>query len=133
MAIWQLEVEALLAEQPQVSSFLEKPALREIAHEFAASASWVSRQIGSYQFVSLLGAGEMFGDPQLGRFSPSAVSQPPLICLRHLIESNLPTSAEAAIHSSSHHGTHVGAAPGPGIRRASRRVPSGTAARPAWL
>ena len=45
----------------QAASFLEKPALREIAHEFAATAraSWVGRQIGNYEFVSLVGAGGM--------------------------------------------------------------------------
>ena len=55
------EIEQLLAEEPKAASFLEKPALRKIAHEFAASASasWVGRQIGSYQLVSLLGAGGM--------------------------------------------------------------------------
>ena len=55
------DIEQLLAEEPDAASFLEKPALREIAHEFAASlsSSWVGRQIGNYQFVSLVGAGGM--------------------------------------------------------------------------
>src|SRR4030095_12702322 len=37
------------------------PALREVAHEFAATAgsSWVGRQGGNYQFVSPVGAGGM--------------------------------------------------------------------------
>jgi eukaryotic-like serine/threonine-protein kinase len=56
----QHELERLLEEDPQ-GSFLEKPALWEIAHEFAATAepSWIGRQIGNYQFVSLVGAGGM--------------------------------------------------------------------------
>ena len=55
------DIEQLLAEEPNAASFLEKPALREIAHEFAATGapSWVGRQIGNYQFVSLVGAGGM--------------------------------------------------------------------------
>lgn len=55
------DLEQLLAEELPAGSFLEKPALREIAHEFAATAAtaWVGRQIGNYQFVSLVGAGGM--------------------------------------------------------------------------
>jgi len=55
------DVEGLLAEEPNVASFLENPALREIVPEFAATTapSWVGRQIGNYRFVSLIGAGGM--------------------------------------------------------------------------
>src|SRR3989441_11935362 len=55
------DVDRLLAEELQIGSFLEKPALAKIAYEFAATAapSWVGRQIGSYQFLSLLGSGGM--------------------------------------------------------------------------
>src|SRR5262245_19455256 len=55
------DLEELFAEDPQVASFLETPALREIAPEFAAASTtaWVGRQIGNYQFVSLLGTGGM--------------------------------------------------------------------------
>jgi serine/threonine protein kinase len=55
------EVEELLAEGPLAASFLKQTALREIAPEFAATASrpWVGRRIGNYEFVSLLGAGGM--------------------------------------------------------------------------
>jgi serine/threonine protein kinase/Tol biopolymer transport system component len=55
------ELEGLLAEERPAAGFLEKPALREIAHEFEAAegASWVGRQIGNYEFVSLAGAGGM--------------------------------------------------------------------------
>ena len=57
----QRELEGLLAEGTQAASFLEKPALREIANEFArtAASSWIGRQIGNYEFVSLAGAGGM--------------------------------------------------------------------------
>jgi eukaryotic-like serine/threonine-protein kinase len=57
----QRDLERLLSESPQLESFLEKPALKEIAHEFAATtrSSWVGVQIGNYQFVSLAGAGGM--------------------------------------------------------------------------
>jgi Tol biopolymer transport system component len=56
----QRDIEELLEEEPQ-GSFLEKPALREIAQEFAATAapSWIGRQIGNYEFLSLAGAGGM--------------------------------------------------------------------------
>jgi serine/threonine protein kinase len=55
------EVEGLLADELQVPSFLGKPALQEIARQFAetATSSWVGREIGNYQFVSLAGAGGM--------------------------------------------------------------------------
>jgi serine/threonine protein kinase/Tol biopolymer transport system component len=55
------DLEQLLAEEPQTFDFLEKPALREIAREFAATEkrSWLGRQIGNYQFLSLIGAGGM--------------------------------------------------------------------------
>jgi serine/threonine-protein kinase len=60
------EVERLLAARP-AASFLEQPALREIVHEFAASAGpshqdhqdWIGREVGNYQFVSLVGVGGM--------------------------------------------------------------------------
>ena len=57
----RLDLERLLAAQASAASFLEEPALSEIAPEFAASASssWVGRQIGNYHFVSLVGAGGM--------------------------------------------------------------------------
>ena len=55
------DVEKLLAAQTSAASFMEEPALSEIAPEFVASASlsWAGRQIGNYQFVSLVGAGGM--------------------------------------------------------------------------
>lgn len=55
------DLEELFAEDPQLASFLETPALREIAPEFAATSTtaWVGREIGNYQFVSLLGTGGM--------------------------------------------------------------------------
>ncbi|HET9942509.1 MAG TPA: protein kinase [Terriglobia bacterium] len=57
-------LEELLAEGPKAESFLEKAALREIAHEFAEAAgspssSWTGRRVGNYQFLSLLGIGGM--------------------------------------------------------------------------
>jgi serine/threonine protein kinase len=53
------DVEELLEGDLQ-GSFLENPALSEIAHEFAATATpWIGRQIGNYEFVSLAGAGGM--------------------------------------------------------------------------
>jgi serine/threonine protein kinase/Tol biopolymer transport system component len=57
-------LEELLAEGPKAESFLEKAALREIAHEFAetagsASSCWTGRRVGNYQFSSLLGVGGM--------------------------------------------------------------------------
>jgi len=60
----QHDVERLLAARPAAASFLEQPALQEIAHEFAATAAlshqyWIGRQVGNYQFVSLAGAGGM--------------------------------------------------------------------------
>jgi len=60
----QRELEELLAEGPQASSLFEKEALRRIALEFAepaipASQSWIGRQVGNYQFLSLVGAGGM--------------------------------------------------------------------------
>jgi serine/threonine-protein kinase len=61
------EVEGLLASGPGAASFLEQPALQEVAHEFAATAApshqdhqyWIGREVGNYQFVSLVGAGGM--------------------------------------------------------------------------
>ena len=55
------ELEQLLAEGRPAESFMEQPALREIAHDFAATAgsSWLGRQIGNYEFVSLVGGGGM--------------------------------------------------------------------------
>jgi serine/threonine-protein kinase len=61
------DVERLLAARPAAASFLEQPALQEVAHEFAATAApshqgnqdWIGREIGNYQFVSLVGAGGM--------------------------------------------------------------------------
>src|SRR5262245_28710410 len=58
------EVERLLAAKADAASFLEQPALQEIAREFAATAppfhqDWIGSQVGNYQFVSLLGAGGM--------------------------------------------------------------------------
>ncbi len=60
----QRNPEGLLAKGPKAESFLEKAALREIAHEFAAKEdsawpSWTDRRVGSYQFQSLLGVGGM--------------------------------------------------------------------------
>ena len=60
-------LEELLAEGPKAESFLEKAALREIAHEFAGTAGsassshqdWIGRRVGNYQFLSLLGVGGM--------------------------------------------------------------------------
>jgi serine/threonine protein kinase len=57
-------LEELLAEGPKAKSFLEKAALREIAHEFAEtvgslSQAWAGRKVGKYQFLSLLGVGGM--------------------------------------------------------------------------
>ncbi|HET9217842.1 MAG TPA: protein kinase, partial [Terriglobia bacterium] len=60
-------LEELLAEGPKAESFLEKAALREIAHEFAEAAGsissshqyWTGRQVGKFQFLSLLGIGGM--------------------------------------------------------------------------
>jgi len=55
------DLERLLAAQADVASFLEDPALSEIAREFAAarSSSWAGRRIGNYHFLSLVGAGGM--------------------------------------------------------------------------
>jgi len=60
----QRNMEELLAEGPKAESFLEKAALQEIAHEFSATAdsawpAWTGRQVGNYQFLSLLGVGGM--------------------------------------------------------------------------
>ena len=60
----QRNMEELLAEGPKAESFLEKAALREIAHEFAEAEastwpSWTGRRVGNYQFLSLLGVGGM--------------------------------------------------------------------------
>jgi serine/threonine protein kinase len=57
-------LEELLAEGPKAESFLERAALREIAHEFAeavdsTSSSWTGRRVGNFQFLSLLGTGGM--------------------------------------------------------------------------
>src|SRR6185295_10673664 len=52
------DLEGLFAEEPKAASFLEKAAMLEIAHDFAAS-SWIGRQLGNYEFLSLLGAGGM--------------------------------------------------------------------------
>src|SRR5262245_7988627 len=56
------ELEALLAREPQVASFLEKPALREIAPGFAVDGSGPpapGTKIGSYRVETLIGAGGM--------------------------------------------------------------------------
>ncbi len=60
----QRDLEELLAEEPQAASFLECAAIKEIAHEFAATMepprpSWIGRQIGNYEFLSLVGVGGM--------------------------------------------------------------------------
>jgi len=56
------ELEALLAREPQVASFLEKPALREIAPGFAVDESGPpapGTKIGSYRIEAPIGAGGM--------------------------------------------------------------------------
>jgi len=55
------EVEALLAEDAGVESFLETPALETVAKEFAENLDQplIGRRIGSYQILSLLGTGGM--------------------------------------------------------------------------
>ena len=58
------DVERLLAARPAAASFLEQPALQEIAHDFGATAElfhqyWIGRQVGNYQFLSLAGVGGM--------------------------------------------------------------------------
>jgi eukaryotic-like serine/threonine-protein kinase len=55
------EVESLLAHKEQAEDFIEVPALEGSAKGLAAgqSRSLVGRQIGSYQVLSLLGAGGM--------------------------------------------------------------------------
>ena len=56
----QRDIEELFAEESQAGSFLEEPALKEFAGEFAAHAApWAGRRIGNYQFVSMIGAGGM--------------------------------------------------------------------------
>jgi serine/threonine protein kinase len=56
------ELEALLAGEPQVASFLEKPALREIAPDFAVDESGLpapGTKIGSYRVETPIAAGGM--------------------------------------------------------------------------
>src|SRR5262249_24280066 len=55
-------LEALFAREPQVASFLEKPALREIAPEFAVDEIGPpapGTKIGSYRVETLIAAGAM--------------------------------------------------------------------------
>jgi len=60
-------LEELLAEGARAENFLEKAALREIAHEFvgiegstlSSHQYWAGRRVGNYQFLSLLGVGGM--------------------------------------------------------------------------
>ena len=56
------ELEALLAREPQVASFLEKPALREIAPDFAVDERFPpapGTKIGSYRVETKIGEGGM--------------------------------------------------------------------------
>ena len=56
------ELEALLAREPQVGSFLEKPALREIVSDFAVDESGPlppGTQIGYYRVETPIGEGGM--------------------------------------------------------------------------
>lgn len=55
------EVESLLAQEKTADPFLETPALEAAARMFSedSSQSLIGRQMGSYQIVSLLGAGGM--------------------------------------------------------------------------
>jgi len=58
----QQELEALLAREPQMASFLEKPGLREIAPDFAVDESGPlapGAKIGSYRVETLISAGGM--------------------------------------------------------------------------
>ena len=56
------ELEALLAREPQVRSFLEEPALREIVSDFAVNGSGplpLGTQIGYYRVETPIGEGGM--------------------------------------------------------------------------
>src|SRR5271170_3116632 len=55
------EVESLLAQAKTADSFLEAPALEATANMFSAppGQSFMGRQLGSYQVISLAGVGGM--------------------------------------------------------------------------